>query len=445
MAEIAEVLNDIKTMSEDMGTQIKGIQDAQTKNDEKLVSIEVNAVEAAKKSVADSLAELQELKGKVSNFDKTLEGLQAMIARKSGNAGNDSIYDRDMENECKESMINYMRKGNGATFNEISNEAKEYMCKSIAYGNLIAQSDAIKADELKSLVAGITVDGGFFIRPELMNQMITRVFETSPIRSIANVVTSSSDSLEWIVDDDEFTSGGWVGETDPRDETGTGKIGKLTIPISELYAQPLVTQKMLDDTGFDVEAWASRKISDKFARTENTAFVIGDGSEKPRGFLDYDAWASAGVYERGKLERLNSGAAGALTGDGLIKLQNALLEAYQNGALFAMQRNTFTGIMTLKDSQGQYLLNPNVLKSGDSKILLGKDVIFMDDMQALASDSLSVAYGNFMQSYTIADRLGIRLIRDNVTRKPYIKLYTTKRVGGGVTNFQGLKILKTAV
>ena len=352
MAEIAEVLNEIKSQTTDMGSKIEAIQVAQTKADAGLANSEEKAVAAAKEAVATGLEGLQEMKGKVEAFEVSMKGLEAMLARKSNAEGNDSVYDRDMEQECKESMINYMRKGNGAGISTISEEAKNYMCKGIAFGNALALPEAIREEELKTLVAGINVDGGFFIRPELSNQMIMRVFESSPMRSICNVVNSSSDSIEWIIDDDEMATGGWVGEVDDRDTTGTPKIGKLTIPIAELYAQPLITQKMLDDAGFDVEAWASGKIADKFSRVENTAYVLGDGVEKPRGFLDYEAWANAGAYERGKLEQLNSGADGALTGDGLIKLQNSLLESYQSGALFGMQRNTFTEIMTLKDAQG---------------------------------------------------------------------------------------------
>ena len=180
-------------------------------------------------------------------------------------------------------------------------------------------------------------------------------------------------------------------------------------------------------------------------RVENSAFVVGDGSQKPKGFLSLPAWAVAGTYERFALEQRLSGVSGGITGDSVKLLQNDLIEDYQSGAVFAMKRATFGQVVTLKDGQGQYLLDPRSLKQGDTKVLLGKDVIFMDDMPAIAADALAVAYGNFQFGYTIVDRIGFRVIRDEVTAKPFIKFYTTKRTGGNVTNYESIKILKLAV
>jgi HK97 family phage major capsid protein len=179
-------------------------------------------------------------------------------------------------------------------------------------------------------------------------------------------------------------------------------------------------------------------------RTENTAFVLGDGSQKARGFLALPAWGAAGVYERFKLEQINSGVSASFTGDGVKALQNAVIEAYQPGSIFGIKRASFVQITTLKDGNGAYLLNPLSLAQGDDKILLGKPVVFMDDIPAIAADALAMVYGDFSVGYTVVDRIGFRVIRDEVTAKPFVLFYTTKRTGGDVTNYEALKIQKLA-
>ena len=209
--------------------------------------------------------------------------------------------------------------------------------------------------------------------------------------------------------------------------------------------RPRATQKMLDDAGFDIESWLSRKVTDKMTRFENTAFVVGDGSQKPRGFLSLPAWATNGIYERNAIEQIASGAAGEFTGDGVKALQNAVIENYQANAVFGIQRASWEGIITLKDGIGAYLLDPRSIKVGDDLTLLGKRVIFMNDMPSVANDALAMVYGDFSMGYTVVDRIGFRVIRDEFTNKPFILFYTTKRTGGDVTNYESYKIQKLAV
>ena len=160
--------------------------------------------------------------------------------------------------------------------------------------------------------------------------------------------------------------------------------------------------------------------------------------------MSHAAWAVNGTYERNKIEQIVSGTSAVVKADGLISLQNALLEAYQPNAKFLMKRATFGAVSKLKDGTGAYLLNPMMLPQGATMVLLGKPVIFADDIAAIAANSLSIAYGDFQKAYTIVDRMGIRVLRDPYTTKPFIKFYTTKRVGGAVTNYQALKIQKLA-
>jgi len=299
--------------------------------------------------------------------------------------------------------------------------------------------------DMKSVSTGNNPDGGYMVRPDQRTDVsVSRIFESSPMRAISQIITTGSNEVELPIDDNESVSGGWVGETTSPTETGTPAVGVLKIPVHEQYAEPRATQKMLDDSFVDIEAWLSRKTNDILTRTENTAFVSGDGSQKPKGFLSYANWTTPGSYERNKIEQIASGTNGQITADGLRNLQGSLVEAYQPGASFLMKRDGFTAVSLLKDGQGRYLLNERLLAEGADIRLLGKPLFFADDMQSIATDSLSVAYGDYGVGYTIVDRMGIRVLRDPFTAKPFIKFYTTKRVGGDVSNYQAIKTLKLA-
>jgi HK97 family phage major capsid protein len=379
------------------------------------------------------------MKLKQETAEKEAKALENVVYRmSSGSASNDQT-----DQKSKGDYLRYLRKGDHLPQDTIENVCREYAKKTFV-GATNEELDM----QTKTLVAGIDPQGGYWVRPELSNIMVKRIFETSPMRAISTVVSTSSDVLEMIIDDNELQDGGWVGETATRSDTNTPNIGKLSIPVHEIYAQPKASQKMLDDAGFDVESWLMRKVTDKVTRDENLAFVRGDGSQKPTGFLSYDAWTTnstptvAGIYERGKLERISTGVAATITADSLKLLQNSLLEDYQADAVFLLQRTTFEQVITLKDGIGHYLLNVDSMSKGDEKLLLGKKVIFANDMQAAAANSLSVAYGDFKTGYTIVDRFGFRVLRDMYTAKPYVKFYTTKRTGGAVTNYQCIKVLK---
>lgn len=314
--------------------------------------------------------------------------------------------------------------------------------KSYMQGN----DSAIKDLQTKGMTRGTNPDGGYMVSPTVSAMITARVFETSPMRNFSEVVTiSESDSLEFIIDDDEDTSGGWVGEMDSRAATTTPNIGKKRIPVHEQYSQPKVSQQFLEDSASDIESWLARKVSDKFSRVENTAFISGNGIAKPTGFLNYSAWAAAGTYEAGKIEQVNSGSSGAFTADGLLDLQGSLLEPYQAGAVFLFRRQSFTSIMKLKSGDGEYLFNRNMdRKAGVAFDLLGSPVYFAADMPAIAADALSGAFGNFRLGYKIVDRVGISVLRDPLTVKGQVLFYTRKRTGGDVINYEAIKVQKLA-
>lgn len=434
------MLDEIKALGEKVEAYSKATiaaQEASTENEKKNDSL-IKVVETkAAEDAAKIAEEMQVMKLEVDSVKKTAEYIEKAVSRIGGS---DNGNNNEMELKAADQTARFLRTGEA-----MDNDVAEAVVRGMCEKSFIGVTEDRRNHEIKTLIAGVNPQGGYFIRPERSAMMIKRIFETSPIRNIANIETTASDSMEFLIDDDEATSGGWVGETAARGETATPNIGMVTIPAHEQFAQPKATQKMLDDAGFDIESWLSRKTTSKISRTENTAFVLGDGSQKPKGFLTLDAWAVNGTYERDAIEQIGSGAAQDFTADGIKNLQNSLIEEYQAGAVFGTKRASWQNIITLKDGNGAYLLDPRSMKIGDDLTLLGKRVIFMDDMPSIAANALALVYGDFSTGYTIVDRIGFRVIRDELTAKPFIKFYTTKRTGGAVTNYESLKIQKLEV
>lgn len=289
----------------------------------------------------------------------------------------------------------------------------------------------------KALSVANDADGGYLVTPAMSNRIITKLFETSPMRQIANVETISTSSLEYVVDNDE-AGGGWTSEQGTVSETTTPTVGKKSIAVEEQYALPKATQKFLDDAAVDVEAWLAGKIADKLSRQENTAFITGNGVGKPRGILTYDAGTDWGQIEQ---ISSNSSSAATLESEDFINLLYGLKAPYSVNASFVMNRSTVKSARTLRDSNGNYLWGAG-LQAGEPDTLLGKPVYEFTDMPAIGTNSLSVACGDFNKAYSIVDRTGIRVLRDPYTSKPYVSFYTTKRVGGAVANFEAIKLLK---
>lgn len=314
---------------------------------------------------------------------------------------------------------------------------KEEIERKAAFGKYIR-----KGIEEKALSANSDTDGGFLIIPEISSEIVKRVYESSPVRQLATVDMISSDTFEINQDLDQVSSG-WVSETGARATTGTAKLKQVVIPLHELYAFPTATQKILDDAMWNLEQWLGGKVSEKFIRDEASAFVNGDGVGKPRGFLTYAA--ATGVLSTdtlyNQIEQVNSGNATLITADGLIGLTYTLKGPYQANASFLMKRVTMGSVRKLKDTQNRYLWEPS-LQLGQPDMLFGRPLYLADDMPIEAANALPIAYGDFRSGYQVVDKNGIRILRDPFTAKPYVGFYTTKRVGGGVKNFEAIKLLK---
>lgn len=335
---------------------------------------------------------------------------------------------------------------------ETKGENKEDIAKKEAFiAFLRAGGDAgkLSAEHQKAMSTDNLTNGGYLVAPQMMGMVNARVFETSPMRQMATVVKTSNKSIEVILDDDE-AGGGWAGEGDPVAETGTPQLGRLEIVAKKLYAYPKITNEMLADAEVDVEAWLTGKVGDKFSRLENSGFLVGNGVSQPRGLLTYGAWASAGVYQRGAIEQINNGSTSAMTEAGLITLMGSLKEDYQARASLLMKRSTFIEYLKLSGTNVFRFFNlqpqsgPQGSVLGGSLTLLEKTVRLGDDMPTIGSNALTVAYGDFSRAYTIVDRQAISVLKDPYTSPGIVKFYAEKRVGGAVTNFDAVKLLKMA-
>jgi HK97 family phage major capsid protein len=288
-------------------------------------------------------------------------------------------------------------------------------------------------------------DGGFVV-PYEMEQAIDRVLgKMSAMRSLATVRPIGASNYKKLVNKGG-TSSGWIGESGARAETNTPSLVGLDFPVMELYAQPGATQTMLDDASMSIESWLADEVSIEFSEQEGDAFINGNGVSKPRGILSYDMVANAS-YAWGKTGFIKTGAAADFAAtspaDNLIDLIHSLKRGYRQNGSFVLNDLTVAKIRKFKDVDGQYLWQPS-LQLGQPSTLLGYPAETDDHMPDVGAGTFPVAFGDFKRAYLVIDRIGIRVLRDPFTSKPNVLFYTTKRVGGGIQNFEAIKFLKCA-
>ncbi|MBS3849704.1 phage major capsid protein [Devosia sp. BSSL-BM10] len=333
--------------------------------------------------------------------------------------------------------------GNSDTVSNAEQQTVSAALRSYLKGGVAAFNEVMSANAMQ---VGSDPEGGYTVLPHFSTAITQTLFESSPMRQYARVVTISTDTFEELVDRDE-PDAGWVGETEARTGTDAPNLGKLSIPVHEIYAMPKVTQKLLDDSAIDIGNWLVTKVSDKFSRSEETCFYNGNGVLKPRGFLTYPTTAQDDATRPwGTIEHVvtgTDGSFGATTNgaDKLIDLQSSLKVGHLAGAVWKMNRKTLAVARKLKDGQGNFIWQ-RALEAGKPDTLLGHPVVLAEDMPDIATDSTPIAFGNFKAGYTIVDRAGVRILRDALTQKPYTLFYTWKRVGGDVADFEAIKLLK---
>ena len=297
--------------------------------------------------------------------------------------------------------------------------------------------------EEKALSVGSDPDGGYLVPSETENAVMSSLKDISPIRAIAGIRQVSGTSFK-----KPFSiSGpgtGWVGESAARPETTSPSLAELTFPTMELYAMPAATSTLLDDSAVNVDEWIAEEVRIAFAQQEGTAFVSGDGINKPKGFLSYAkvandswSWGNLGYIATG----VDGGFAAANPSDNLIDLIYSVKSGYRGNAQWVMNRSTQAQIRKIKDADGNYIWQPGT-QLGEASTLMHFPITESEDMPDISSDSSSIAFGDFGRGYLIVDRVGLRVLRDPYSSKPYVLFYTTKRVGGGVQDFDAIKLMK---
>ncbi|WP_339948954.1 phage major capsid protein [uncultured Albimonas sp.] len=297
--------------------------------------------------------------------------------------------------------------------------------------------------ERKGLSTSVNAEGGYLVDPQTAARIQGVLSGAGSIRSIANVVQVESNAFDVLVDHEDFGHG-WSTETGSVAESSTPTIERVSIPLHELSALPKASQRLLDDSAFDIEGWLADRIADKFARAESAAFVNGDGGDQPTGILDY-ASVQEGTGTWGQLEHVVTGQAGDFNSlnpaDAIVDLVYALGARYRAKASFVMNSKTAGAVRKMKDADGRFLWSDG-LAAGEPARLMGYPVLICEDMPDIASDSRSIAFGDFAAGYTIAERPDLRVLRDPFSAKPHVLFYATKRVGGDVTDFSAIKLLK---
>lgn len=303
---------------------------------------------------------------------------------------------------------------------------------------------ALAQFEAKALSVGSDPDGGYVAPPELDRMIETRLKQVSPMRAIASVRTTGASVFKKPVSV-TAAGAGWIGETEARPQTATPSITLLEFPAAELYANLAATQTLLDDSFVNLEEWIASEVEEAFAGQERAAFVAGDGANKPKGFLDYTLVAEAS-HDWGQVGYIATGVAGGFAAsdpvDDLIDLVYAPKPQFRQNARFVMNRKTVSAVRKLKDGDGHYVWELN--EAGGAS-LLGYPITEIEDMPDIAADAPAIAFGDFARFYLIVDRAGVRVLRDPYSAKPYVLFYVTKRVGGGVQNFDAVKLLKFGV
>lgn len=372
----------------------------------------------------------------------------AFASFKEKNAGKISGIERDID--AINSSLAALRVG-GASGIEVDNPVAATERSAIGLFAKNGSDTGIKAmaRPAAAMSADSEPDGGYIVTPTISKQIQRKVFDVSPLGRLARRVTiERGDSFEEPIDPSDIGAE-WVGETQSRPNLDTSKMRYLSIPLNEIYTSQPITQRLLDDTEFNIGQWLEGKISDKFARSEGKGYVTGNGINKPRGLLTYSTSVDKdGLRPWGTIQHIISGADGGFVpataavdgSDALFNVVYSLRAPYRPNARWLMNLSTAGVVRKLKDADGRFIWAD--AREGQPATLCGFPVELDEEMPDIAEDSLSIAFGDFGQAYIVVDRPGLRLMRDPYTAKPHVIFYAYRRVGGGLQNSEAVKFLK---
>lgn len=401
---MAVELKDVEEVAEALG---KKFDEFKTRNDKR-----VDALEEEKGKLA---GQVESLNGKLSELDDLKTALEKELAAIKRPGGGGSSKEAAAH---KSAFMQFVRKG---------------------------KDDGLAEIQHKALQTTVDSDGGYAVPEELDRNILQLLRDESPMRAVCGQMTISTQEYKKLVNLGGSGSG-WVGETDARPATGTPTLAQIAAIMGEIYANPQATQTSLDDLFFDAEGWLNGEVATEFLEREGSAFLLGDGTHKPKGLLSYAMNAQADKDRPfGTIQAVASGVAGSFDTDALIKLLYTLKKGYRANAQWMMATMTMFKVRTLKDAEGNYIWQPG-LQINQPASLLGYGIAENEDMPAVAADANAISFGDYKRAYMIVDRMGTRVLRDPYTSKPNVGFYTTKRVGGMLTDSRAVKVLslKTA-
>lgn len=290
-------------------------------------------------------------------------------------------------------------------------------------------------------------DGGYAMPKVIDSEIEALVINLSPIRTIAKVQAIGTQDFHKLVNL-RGTASGWVGETAARTATATPTLADLKPTMGDLYAFPQATQQMLDDVFFNAASWLADEVATEVARNEGNAFVVGDGTNKPTGMLTATIVATGDASRAfGSVQYVPTGVAGLFAASNPVDIfytTLAQLKApYRANTKILTNKAILFEVAAFKDSSGRYVFTP-ISAPGVPPAILGYPIIEAEDVPAKAANSYSILVGDFMRYYLIVDRFGTRVIRDDISNKPYVGFYSWRRVGGMIVNSEAVKLVKFA-
>lgn len=392
---------DIEQVAEALGKKFEEFKEA---NDKRFEGIEAEK--------ATLLAKTEKLDESITSIEKLKKELEEELKK----AKRPDVQKSKEVSEHKTAFFQFLRKGVDTGLGELQS---------------------------KALQTTVDADGGFAVPEELDRNIIQLLRDESPMRQVCGQVTVGTPDYKKLVNLGGAGSG-WVGETEARPKTDTPTLAQIAAYMGEIYANPQATQTSLDDIFFNAEAWITGEVAYEFSQKEGNAFLLGDGTKKPKGLMT-TPMSKQTDQDRpfGTIQQINSGTAGDFNSDNLIDLVYALKAGYRKSGKFMLQGLTLSRIRKLKDGQGNYIWSPGLGIDQPSSILT-YGYVENEDMPEVAAGSNAILFGDFNRGYLIVDRIGTRVLRDPYTNKPYVGFYTTKRVGGMTVDTQAVKVLTLA-
>jgi HK97 family phage major capsid protein len=363
--------------------------------------------QTAEKGYVDGLVE-QKYNTLNEQIDKIKEAIKSV--EKSQNKQASIAQDENLDVQHKEAFLGWARKGNEGDLRSL-------------------QTKAMK----------LAVEDNEFVIPSLIEAEVQRILQSEvEIRNYATVRTASTEDYRRIVNSRGAQSG-WVGEKAARSATTAPGLEEVKPSFGEIYANPQITQKMLDDAAFNVDAELVQTLGEEFAEQEDFAFISGDGTNKPKGILAYTL-STDGDADRnfGVIQKISD----AFDYSSMLALMHSAKKGYRRNGVWVMNRSTLAAARSLADANGNLIWHPDHRPEGLVDTLFGFPVIESDEMPDAVAGETPVIFGDLSRGYLIVDVAGVRVLRDPYTNKPYVGFYSTKRVGGAVSDSNAIKVLE---